>query len=348
MKKILVFNVGSSTIKFSMFEGREKTLEGKYERLKTREDYVKAFNEISKQLYEKVGFDMIVHRVVHGGNISKPARIDEKVKERIKKYSKFAPLHNPKELMIINLAEKFKKPQYAVFDTAFFVKLPKVAKIYPIPIELIKKYHIQRFGFHGLSHESVSKGLKGKTITCHLGQGASLSAIKNSKAIDTSMGLTPLEGIMMMTRSGSIDPGLILFLEKKGHNAYKLLNLQSGFKGLTGLSDFKEVLKNLKKKEVKLAYDIFVYQIIKFIGAYSAVLDGLNNLVFTGAIGENSFRLREDVCEHLDYLGVGLDKAKNKNRKNLEIISSKSSKVKVYVKHANEDVIMVEEVMKKR
>ncbi|MEK6875576.1 MAG: acetate/propionate family kinase [Nanoarchaeota archaeon] len=346
VKKILVFNVGSSTIKFSLFENREKILEGKYEKLKSKEDYEKSFEKISNELSKKVGFDIIAHRVVHGGNMKSPVKIDKKVKEKIRDFSKFAPLHNSRELMIINLAEKFKKPQFAVFDTSFFIKLPEITKLYPIPKELSKKYHIRKYGFHGLSHESVSRGLKGKTITCHLGRGASMTAIKNNKPIDTSMGLTPLEGLMMCTRSGDLDPGIVLFLEKKGYDTDKILNIKSGIKGITNqkYSDFRDILKNIKNKEAKLAYDMFVYRIIKYIGAYTAVLDGLNNLIFTGAIGENAPRLRRDICEHLDFLGIKLDK--NKNEKNKGLISSSSSKVKIYVKSANEDEIIIREVLK--
>lgn len=344
MKKILVFNVGSSTLKFSLFENREKTLEGKYEKLKTNQDYKKSFTEISNELNEKVGFDIIAHRVVHGGNLKKPVLINKKIKQQIKKFSGFAPLHNPQQLKIINFAEKFHKPQYAVFDTMFFANLPEVSKIYPIPKELTQKYKIKKYGFHGLSHQAVSQGLKGKTITCHLGKGASMTAIKNKKPVDTSMGLTPLEGLMMCTRSGDVDPGLITFLENKNYNVKKILNESSGLKGISKFADFREVLKTLKNKNSKLAYDMFVYHIIKYIGAYIAVLDGLNNLVFTGAIGENVPKLRRDICEHLDFIGIKLDK--NKNNKNKEIISAKNSKAKVYVKKADEDEIIAREVLK--
>ena len=342
VKKILVFNVGSSTLKFSLFEGKQKTIEGKYEKLNSDEKFKKAFNEISNELEKKIGFDLIIHRVVHGGDIKKPVKINKKIKSKIKEFSKFAPLHNPKQLTIINLAEKFKKPQYAVFDTMFFSKLPNISKLYPIPKELTKKYHIQRYGFHGLSHKSVSQGLKGKTITCHLGRGASMTAIENSKPVDTSMGLTPLEGLMMCTRSGDIDPGLIIFLEKKGYNTKKILNLFSGIKGISKYSDFRDILKTMNKnKDSKLAYEMFAYHIIKYIGAYSAVLDGIDNLIFTGAIGENVPKLRKYICDRIDYLGVKLDKNKNKL-----LISSKKSKVKIYVKHTEEDQIMIKEVMK--
>jgi len=342
-KKILVFNVGSSTIKISIFKEKTKTFKNKYENLKTKKDYVDTFNKIYQEIKDKE-IDIIIHRVVHGGDSKKPLKINKKVKQKIKEFSKFAPLHNERELLVINLAEKFNKPQYAVFDTSFFVNLPKISTIYPIPSELSKKYKIKKYGFHGLSHKSVSEGIKGKTITCHLGAGVSMTAIKNKKPIDTSMGLTPLEGLMMETRSGTIDPGLIIFLQKKGYDVGKILNFKSGFKGLCKYSDFRDILKNLNKKNVKLTYEIFVYQIVKYIGAYIAELDGLDNLIFTGAIGENVPKLREDICRHLDFFKIKLDKFKN--QKNKEIISSDSSKVKVYVRKANEDEIMVEEVLK--
>ena len=347
VNKIFVFNAGSYTIKISLFEDSKKLFEKKFDRLKTKEDYRKAISKI-RDILKTIDFDIIIHRVVHGGNLKNPARINSKIKRIIKNFSKFSPLHNEKELMIINFCEKNfpKKRQYAVFDTMFFVNLPKVSSTYPIPKELIEKYKIKKYGFHGLSHKSISRGLDGKTITIHLGQGASMTAIKNGKAIDTSMGLTPLEGLMMMTRSGSVDSGLVIFLQKQGYNTEVILNEKSGFKGLTNLSDFRDVIKNLKKKEVKLAYEIFTYSIIKYIGAYAAVLDGLDNLVFSGAIGEGSWKIRKDICKHLDFLGVKLDEKKNKNQKNQEIISSANSKVKVYVKQSREDEEMIREVLK--
>lgn len=345
MKKILVFNIGSSTLKFSMFEGKTKTLEGKYEKLKKRQDYIKAFIEISNELKNHVGFDLILHRVVHGGEMKSPQLVTKQLKEKIFYYSKFAPLHNLNQLMIIKLSEKFHKPQYVIFDTSFFIKLPSISKIYPIPLELTKKYHLRKFGFHGISHASVSQDLNGKTITIHLGKGASMTAIKNKKPVDTSMGLTPLEGLMMCTRSGTIDPGLILFLEKNGYKTEKILNLQSGLKGISGFSDFRDVLKTKNKNKLsKLAYDMFISHIIEYIGAYSAILDGVDNLVFTGAIGTEVPELREKICNQLDYLGIKLDK--NKNKKNKELISSSNSKVKVYVRNPEEDTFMVKMLMK--
>lgn len=342
MVRVLVFNVGSSSIKYSLFENTQKLDSGYYERLKEKKDYQKAVEDI----LQKIGnIDLISHRIVHGGDLNKPTKITKETIKKIQEFSHFAPLHNPKQLMVIKICEKFKKPQYAVFDTAFYSPLPKISKVYPIPTEITKKYNIRKYGFHGLSHKFVSTGLNGKTISCHLGSGSSITAIKNSKPIDTSMGLTPLEGLMMTTRSGTIDPGLIIFLEKKGYNPEKLLQEKSGFLGLSGYKDFRDILKTQNKKSSKLTYDIFVYQITKIIGSYVAALNGLDNLIFTAAIGENVPKLRNDICKNLEFLGLKLDE--KENQKNSKIISGKNSKVKVYVIPTNEELEIVKEVLKK-
>ncbi len=343
-KKILVFNVGSSSIKYSLFENSNLLESGEYEKLKSNENYKKAVQNIFKKFEDKK-IDIIAHRVVHGGELKKTSRITREVKDKIKEFSEFAPLHNPKQLIVIKMCEKYNKPQYAVFDTMFFENLPDIAKTYAIPKEITRKYNIKRYGFHGLSDKSVSKYLKGKTIVCHLGSGSSISAIKDGKAIDTTMGLTPLEGIMMGTRSGSIDPGIILLLQKRGYNAENILTNKSGLKGLTGFEDFRDIRAKMNKnKDCKLAYDLLIYQITKTIGSYLAALGGLNNLVFTAKIGENVPKLREDVCKNLQFIGLNLDK--NRNNKNEEIISSNNSKVKVYVRKDNEERIIIEEVLK--
>jgi len=341
---ILVLNVGSSSVKYSLFEKSNLIESRNYEELKTKEDYKKSVEKIFEKLKERK-IDLVIHRVVHGGNLKKPSKINEEVKEKIGKFSELAPLHNSKELMVIKLCEHYKKPQYAVFDTLFFSDIPQVAQIYAIPKTITEKYKIRRYGFHGLSHKSVSRGLKGKTITCHLGSGASISAILNGKPLDTSMGFTTSEGLMMGTRSGTIDPGIIFFLQKQGYNTKELLTEQSGLKGICGYSDFREIRKRMKNnKDCKLAYDLFVYQIVKIIGSYIAALNGLDNLVFTAKIGENVARLRNDVCNHLSFLGVKLDQ--KKNNLNSEVISSSKSKVKVFVRKTNEEKIAVEEVLK--
>lgn len=343
-KTILVFNVGSSSIKYSLFENTEKIETGNYERLKTKEDYKDTIEKIFEKLKNKK-IDIIAHRVVHGGDLNHPAKISKSVKNKIEEFAEFAPLHNPKQLMVIELAEKYCNEQYAVFDTMFFADLPEVARTYAIPKGLTKQYNIRRYGFHGFSHEFVSKNLKGKTITCHLGAGSSISAIIEGKPVDTSMGLTPLEGLIMGTRSGTIDPGLVLFLEKKEKNANEILTEKSGLKGICGHNDFRDVLENKEKDpDSKLAYEMFVYQIVKIVGSYVAVLNGVDNLIFTAGIGEHSWKMRRDVCKHFEYLGLKIDEDKNKNSE--EIISSSNSKVKVLVIPTNEEKMIVEEVLK--
>src|SRR4030042_3267936 len=344
VKKILVFNVGSSSIKYSLFRNSDLIDSENYERLETKEDYQKAVVEIFRKNNEK-DIDLIIDRVGHGGDLKKPLRINKEIKKKIKIFSELAKLHNPRQLMVIEFCEKYKKPQYAVFDTAFFSDIPEVAKIYAIPKIITKKYGIRRYGFHGSSHEFVSKNLKGKTIICHLGSGSSISAVLNGKPADTSMGFTPLEGVIMGTRSGTIDPGIIFFLKKRGYNPEELLTKESGLKGIAGFNDFRNILANMKRnKDCKLAYDMLVYSVAKIIGSYLAALNGLDNLVFTAKIGESVPKLREDICNHFGFLEVKIDKEKNRN--NSELISSKDSKVKVWVKKTNEEKMAVEEVLK--
>lgn len=342
-RKILVFNVGSSSIKYSLFDNEVLIFSDKYERLKAKEDYKKSIEKIFRKINPEE-IDLIIHRVVHGGELKKPVEINNDIKNKIKEFSEFAPLHNPLELMVIELCERYKINQYAVFDTMFFSEISDKAKTYPIPFSISKKYKIKKYGFHGLSHEFVSKGFKGKTIVCHLGSGVSVSAIFNGKAVDTTMGFTPLDGIMMGTRSGAIDPGIIFFLQKKGLDVEKILTEKSGLKGISGFNDFRDVRDRLNKnKNCKLAYEVFVYQIIKTIGSYIAAMCGVDNLIFTAAIGENVPMLRETICNNLSCLGLKLDK--NKNEKNLEIISSANSKIKVLVKQTNEEKMAVEKVL---
>ncbi len=342
--KIIVINAGSFSLKYSFFIGNNLIKEEKFDKLKNEKDYVFSLKRIFENIKE---FDFIIHRVVHGGNLKNPCLINKKVKKEIKNFSEFAPLHNLIQLKIIEESQNlFKnKRQYAVFDSMFFYNLPEISKIYAIPLKITKKYGIRRYGFHGLSHSSISRNIKGKTITCHLGSGVSLSAIIDGKPIDTSMGLTPLEGVMMGTRSGSIDPGIIFFLEKRKYNVEKILNEDSGLKGISNYRDFRDILKNIEKdKNCKLAYDLFVYSIVKFIGSYISIMKGLDNLVFTGSIGENVPKLREDVCKYFSYINLNLDK-KNNNQ-NKELISSKYSKIKVFVKKSEEEKEALNEVLK--
>ncbi len=361
MTNILVFNTGSSSVKFALFQNSKKIIFGKCDRIKNPNSHL-VINNYQKvipkkiQSFEKAAeiiieflqsknlfFSKIAHRVVHGGAIKKPSLINKKIKKTIKEYSQFAPLHNPPELEVIDYCKKFKKPQYAVFDTAFFEGLPEKSKTYAIPKKIIKKFKIRRYGFHGISHKFVSQNLKGKTITCHLGNGVSIAAIKNKKPIDTSMGLTPLEGLMMGTRAGNLDPGLLLFLEKKSYNLDKILNNESGFKALTNKTDIRDIISS-KDKHSKLAIEIFIYKVIEYIGAYIAALEGLDNLVFTGGIGENIPEIRKKICNNFSFMGLKIDN--NKNSRNSYLISEKSSKIKVYVIKTDEEMMIMREVTK--
>ena len=340
MKNLLVLNTGSSSIKFALFSNNQKVFSGKIEKVR---DFKKAINTILKTLEENsVKFDVIAHRIVHGGDLNKPCLINRKTESIIKKYSEFAPLHNPPQLQVIQICKKFKKEQYAVFDTAFFADIPDKAKHYPIPEDIREKYNIKKYGFHGISHKSMAQNIFGKTISIHLGSGCSISAILNNKPIDTSMGLTPLEGLMMGTRPGDIDSGILIFLSKKKYNLDDILNFKSGLKAFSKDNDFRYFLSNLDKPKIKLGFDIFVYKIVKYIGAYTAALNGLDNLIFTGAIGENSSIVREEICKNLTYLGIEIDN--DKNKENADIISTPVSRVKVFVKKTDEESEIAKEV----
>jgi len=290
---------------------------------------------------------------VHGGLFAKPSLITQKAIDVLEKYSKLAPLHNPVNLKGIYAMQKAlpKVPQVAVFDTAFHQTIPEHAFMYAIPYRLYKKEKIRRYGFHGTSIDYVSqraaKLLKKpinrlKLIVCHLGNGCSICAIDKGKSVDTSMGFTPLEGLIMGTRCGDVDPSLTWHLEKQGmkiDDIYGMLNKKSGLAGISGIGkDMRKLISESKKnKRAKLAIEMFVYRLKKYIGAYAAVLGKVDAIVFTGGIGENSALIRNKVC-NLEILKVSIDKVKNKKAvKKEEIISSEKSKVKVLVVPTDEE-----------
>lgn len=272
------------------------------------------------------------HRVVHGGEyFSKPAIIDDEVEKIIEKLIPLAPLHNAAHLEGIRACRELLSdsiPQVAVFDTSFYSDIPKEAYIFPIPYEYYEKYNIRKYGFHGTSHKFVSKRYcelakkdfnNIKIISCHLGNGSSITAINNGVAVETSMGLTPLGGIMMGTRSGDIDPSVILSIaEREQMNASQInsiLNKKSGLLGVSGLCSDDRVITEAEaqgNERARLAHKMMVYQITQFIGAYITVLKGLDALIFTGGIGENQWMHRESVCNNLDFMGIKIDSNKNK------------------------------------
>ncbi len=305
---ILVLNCGSQSIKWKVFDKKLKLLaDGKKEIFKRGK-----FRSVLKKELKSIDYDvdLVGHRVVHGGDkFRKPAEIKGNVLREIIKKKKLAPLHNPYNILGIKIAKRVfpRAKQIAVFDTAFYRDLPKVSAIYALPDNLRRKF--KRFGFHGTSHEyaaeEAAKKIKKpfnqlKIISCHLGGGSSITAIKNGKAVDTSMGYTPMEGLVMMTRTGDIDPGIVLELVKK-YGPKKTSNILNFKSGLKAISKESEMLKILKKKS-KLSLELFSYKIKKYIGAYYSALNGCDILVFTGAIGAGDPKIRKMICSNLDIL----------------------------------------------
>lgn len=318
---ILIINAGSATLKYKLFDEAENEL--KSGRLESVVDHSKAIKQILKEIGDLRDLKAAGHRIVHGGGkFDKTILIDEQKIEEIEQFSYMAPLHNPFNLVCIKaLAEYLPElPQYAAFDTAFFHDLPEAARIYPLPAKLTEEYKIRRYGFHGISHkyilEEAAKELGKKIdkinlISCHLGGGWSITAVKAGKPIDTSMGWTPLEGLAMMTRSGNIDPGIVLELlkllpepvdENKVEKLYKILNNESGIKGISGFDDFQDLLKDLiiREKGATLAFEIATNSLLKYIGGYYALLEGrVDAIVFAGAIGAGNPVTRNHIINKL-------------------------------------------------
>ncbi|MEA1887362.1 MAG: acetate kinase [Bacteroidota bacterium] len=300
------------------------------------------------------------HRVAHGGeNFTESVLIDSKVKKDIERCGELAPLHNPANLKGILSVEKLVPgvPQVAVFDTSFHQSMPNYAFMYAIPYEYYEKYRVRKYGFHGTSHKFVAQKAarilgknfeKMKIITCHLGNGASVAAINNGKSIDTSMGFTPVDGLIMGTRSGEVDPGVLIYIVDKEHlnvqGVSNMINKESGVKGITNLSSDMRDLESAAAKGNKraiLALKMYSYKVKKFIGSYVAALNGLDLLVFTGGIGENDFNQRKMICSNMEYLGIEFDAEKNEGKKNQDIIISKpSSRVTVMAVTTNEELVI--------
>jgi acetate kinase len=310
----------------------------------------------------------IGHRVVHGGELfSESARIDDKVLKGIEDCIDLAPLHNPGNLQGINAARQiFGKdtPQVAVFDTAFHHTIPDHAYLYAVPYHLYRRYRMRRFGFHGTSHRYVAfryRHLKGLTreqtniITLHLGNGCSAAAIKGGNSIDTSMGMTPLEGLVMGTRSGDLDPSIVgLIAAKEGLSASEveaMLNTQSGLLGISGLTnDMRDLLAELKEhddRRVRIAIEVFCYRARKYIGAFMAAMGGADAVVFTGGIGENSPEVRARICEGMEWAGLTMDAVKNEQTVGTEaLISAENSKLLAYAIPTNEELLIARDTVR--
>lgn len=303
--------------------------------------------------------DAVGHRVVHGGESFKnSAVVNDEVKSEIKRLFELAPLHNPAHLMGISAVETNlpEVPQVVVFDTAFHQTMPSTSYLYAIPRALYKRHKVRRYGFHGTSHAYVSdvaakflnKPLEDlKMITCHIGNGASLAAIQDAKSLDTSMGMTPLEGLMMGTRSGDMDPAIVPYVMNKEeltlNEINSMLNKHSGLLAISGhSSDMREITEAMHENEdAKLAFDMYTYRMKKYIGSYAAAMNGLDVLVFTAGAGENSVILRKTVCDGLTFLGIELDESLNEIRsKEPREITTPNSRVKVLVVPTNEELLI--------
>jgi acetate kinase len=394
--KVLVINSGSSSIKYQLFDMERRTVlaSGLLEQIgektsqlkhKTRRengemktlvqndpvaDHIQGFDNImtafslTGALKDSDVLYGIGHRVVHGGEaFHEPTLITDTVIETIREQIPLAPLHNPPNLLGIEVTvtRRPEIPQVAVFDTAFHQTIPPHAYWYALPYELADSLHIRRYGFHGTSHQYVAKSAAQhlhlpleelNLITCHLGNGASVCAIRNGKSVDTSMGMTPLEGLIMGTRSGDLDPAVIFYLSRKTGKSLNeldaLLNKESGMKGICGVNDMREIeeLAANGNKRARLALDMYCYRLKKYIGMYAAVLGHVDALVFTAGVGENSGLVRARACADLSSLGIIMDEQKNKNRTSgLLEIQAENSPVKILIISTNEELEIAEQTV---
>ena len=392
--KVLVFNCGSSSIKFKLFQMPDEQVlaDGSIQRVGSDDatasmisargvikleqsilDYPAGFAMIRSMLthpesgpldsLEAVG--ACGHRVVHGGEaFSGSMFIDADLEAGIEEVSDLAPLHNPPNLTGIREARRMfgDIPQIACFDTAFHHSIPQTAFRYAIPEDLYSKHHVRRYGFHGISHQFVARRaaeLLGKhkyevnVITCHLGNGSSITAVRDGHSVDTSMGLTPLEGLVMGTRSGDLDPGVLFFLHRKGYSTATLDTLLNKASGLLGVSGSSNDVRDLEEKasagdeRAALALDIFAYRIKKYIGAYMAVLNRVDAIVFTGGIGENGALMRARILADMDQLGISIDQQQNQERlKGPAEIQAAGSQIKVFVIPTNEELAIARDTFK--
>lgn len=387
--KVLVVNCGSSSLKYQLIDMSNETVlaKGNFERIGEQEafvthkvggekyvikspvmDHEQALKIVLEQLvHNDYGvikdlseISAVGHRIVHGGEkFDKSVLITDEVIKDIEDLVPLAPLHNPAHLLGINACKKAMPgvPMVATFDTAFHQTMPKENYLYPAPYEFYEKYGIRKYGFHGTSHQYVSKRVAEvigkpiedlKIVTCHLGQGASICAIKAGKSINTSMGLSPLGGIAMVTRSGDLDPSVVTEIMEREKlspkEANSLLNKKSGLYGLTGLNpDFREIelaSYEADKPKATTAIEIFTKTIAEFVAKYAVSLKGLDVLVFTGGIGENQINIRKKICENLEWMGLKLDLAKNEVRSEETKVSAEDSKILAYIIPTDEEMVI--------
>ena len=389
MKKILVLNCGSSSIKYALYNMEDQSVltSGGIEKIGLPDSFLKLkYNgqkvQIDRPIQEHTAgvqfifevlttgeyavlksldeLDAVGHRMVHGGEkFNKSVVLTPEVMEAFAACNDLAPLHNPANIKGVNAVSAILPniPQVGVFDTAFHQTMPDYAYMYALPYELYKKYGVRRYGFHGTSHRYVSQrvcellGVKPegkKIITCHIGNGASIAAVKDGKCVDTSMGLTPLEGLIMGTRSGDIDAGAVTFImDKEGldtHGISNLLNKKSGLAGVSeGSSDFRDILAGIAagNDKARLAKDMYCYRIKKYIGEYAAAMGGVDIILFTGGAGENQWEVREGATKGLEFMGIKLDDAKNKACRATEaVLSADDSKVTICCIPTDEELMI--------
>ena len=355
-----------SFLKFTLPSGEKKILEKDIPEHTVGVEFI--FQTLTSAEYGVIQsldeINAVGHRMVHGGEkFSQSVLLTQEVLDAFTACNDQAPLHNPANLKGVNAVTAIlpNVPQVGVFDTAFHQTMPDYAYMYAVPYELYEKYGVRRYGFHGTSHRYVSKRVceflgvspEGqRIITCHVGNGGSISAIKDGKCVDTSMGLTPLEGLMMGTRSGDIDAGAVTYImEKEGLDAAgvsNLLNKKSGVAGVSGVSsDMRELEAAAQQgnKRAILAEKMYFYRIKKYVGAYAAALGGVDIIVFTGGVGENQAACREEVCKNMEYMGVRIDVEKNKVRGEEAVISADDSRVKVVVIPTDEELMIASDTM---
>jgi acetate kinase len=385
---ILVLNVGSTSVKYELFDALESVTEGAVADIDEAEsrvwqtaggatieatervaDHTEAVEIALTALTERenavlsdvIDIDAVGHRVVHGGPLSESRVIDDGVKETIREYVPIAPLHNPVNLAGIEATEAVLSdvPQVAVFDTAFHQSMPPRAYLYGLPYEYYEEYDVRRYGFHGISHQYVSREAAAmlerpieetSLITCHLGGGCSMAAIDGGRSVDTTMGFSPLEGLLMATRTGDLDPTVVQYLvDEEGmtlEEVFEVLNHESGLAGLSGIGeDVRDLLaaREAGDERAALAVDVFTYRIAKYVGAYTAILDDVDGLVFTAGIGENASKIREGICE-APGLGIDLDDERNRaTQGEPALISADGSEVPVLVVPTDEELMIARE-----
>jgi len=359
---ILTVNTGSSSVRLGLFERESKILRRIDDRHLIPDDFPE--NHLKRFLDERLhSIDIAVHRIVHGGSgLTKPCLITERVENEVEQLSPMAPLHNPLSLIWVRACRNVtgsNTPQAAVFDTAYYSLMPDVARIYALPKDLCQEHDIKRYGFHGIAHRAMLQriqyirpeiGNDGSVITIQLGSGCSITAVKNGAPVDTSMGFSPNEGLVMSTRSGDIDSGVITYLQNNAglsiREIDKMLNRSSGLFGVSGISGDMKTLLATENKNAELAIKLYCYRVKKYIGAYAAVLGGVDAIIIGGGVGENSPVIREHILQNMEWCGIFIDRDANNNTIGKEgYISSDKSRVAVMVVPVDEATVLANEAV---